>query len=394
MNASTRSRFILAATLFILMAAGSSLPLIWEWGFSGPNDPWVLPYTDAEFLYPPAAYLLVEFAAKLLTTYVSPYHLVWYPIIINCFLFLSLALIVFLSPGKILNLIGRVLVVVLGFVLLSDIGPLPEASDIVVNWLPWWHYDMAPGALLLAACFARIYNRKIIWPFLLGLSGAAKLFAFAVLPGFLKDSPQKIRALAIAAIPAILSLLFILFVDNMTVATENQTGRMLHMESSWASVLYAAHFFQEGIFEHAYVAYAYDVVGPLTTELGTVSFVFIALFLIAINGYFLKYGGDLLVFTTTAITGIVLLAPVFSPQFLLWILPLSGAAFALGRENAVLLVVAALTNAVLVLYEEAIDMTQLGMVLMFARSTALALYFFLLLHALWKSSSLAKAQAE
>ena len=46
---------------------------------------------------------------------------------------------------------------------------------------------------------------------------------------------------------------------------------------------------------------------------------------------------------------------MLSPQFLLWILPISACAFGLGAENAVLLLAVLLTQVALQHYDKAID---------------------------------------
>jgi len=58
---------------------------------------------------------------------------------------------------------------------------------------------------------------------------------------------------------------------------------------------------------------------------------------------------------TTALIAVMLtFAPEFSPQFLLWLLPLSAAAYGLGRENVVLLAVLLFTQVELQHYDQAI----------------------------------------
>jgi hypothetical protein len=51
---------------------------------------------------------------------------------------------------------------------------------------------------------------------------------------------------------------------------------------------------------------------------------------------------------------LVVFSPVLSPQFLIWILPLSACAFGLGAENAVLLLAVLLTQVALQHYDKAI----------------------------------------
>lgn len=72
----------------------------------------------------------------------------------------------------------------------------------------------------------------------------------------------------------------------------------------------------------------------------------------------------------------MLTLPEFSPQFLLWLLPLSAAAYGLGRENLVLLAVLLFTQIELQHYDQAID--QFGAPFIWA-ITARNLYLFVYL---------------
>jgi len=54
---------------------------------------------------------------------------------------------------------------------------------------------------------------------------------------------------------------------------------------------------------------------------------------------------------TALLAVLVVFAPVLSPQFLLWILPVSACAYGLGKENLVLLVTILLTQVVLQNYD-------------------------------------------
>jgi hypothetical protein len=54
---------------------------------------------------------------------------------------------------------------------------------------------------------------------------------------------------------------------------------------------------------------------------------------------------------TALLAVMVVFAPVLSPQFLLWILPVSACAYGLGKENGVLLVTFVLTQVVLQNYD-------------------------------------------
>jgi hypothetical protein len=58
---------------------------------------------------------------------------------------------------------------------------------------------------------------------------------------------------------------------------------------------------------------------------------------------------------TALLAILVVFSPVLSPQFLIWILPISACAFGLRAENAVLLLAIVLTQVGLQHYDKAID---------------------------------------
>jgi hypothetical protein len=73
----------------------------------------------------------------------------------------------------------------------------------------------------------------------------------------------------------------------------------------------------------------------------------------------------------------VVFAPVLSPQFLLWILPVSACAYGLRKENLVLLVALILTQVVLQNYD-GVDSLSGGFVWpLAARNLTLLLYLYL-----------------
>jgi hypothetical protein len=72
------------------------------------------------------------------------------------------------------------------------------------------------------------------------------------------------------------------------------------------------------------------------------------------------------------------LSPVLSPQFLLWLLPLSAAVYGLGRENLVLILALVITQLALQHYDDAIGEFHSDFVLRIAaRNAVLLLYLFL-----------------
>ena len=87
-----------------------------------------------------------------------------------------------------------------------------------------------------------------------------------------------------------------------------------------------------------------------------------------------------LALVTALLTVMVVFAPVLSPQFLLWILPVSACAYGLGKENLVLLVTILLTQIVLQNYD-GVDSLAGGFVWPLAARNALLLVYLCLVAA-------------
>jgi len=88
--------------------------------------------------------------------------------------------------------------------------------------------------------------------------------------------------------------------------------------------------------------------------------------------------GGHLELATALLAVTVAFSPVLSPQFLLWLLPISAAAFGLGRENLALLCALVLTQLSLQFYAQAIGELQSDFVWRIAaRNVALLVYAFL-----------------
>ena len=71
---------------------------------------------------------------------------------------------------------------------------------------------------------------------------------------------------------------------------------------------------------------------------------------------------------------LVVFAPVLSPQFLLWILPVSACAYGLGKENLILLVTILLTQIVLQNYDGVDGLTGSFVWPLAARNVSLLIY--------------------
>src|SRR5262249_1562736 len=71
--------------------------------------------------------------------------------------------------------------------------------------------------------------------------------------------------------------------------------------------------------------------------------------LLVVRGW--RSGASNLELVSALLAALVVFSPVLSPQFLLWILPVSACAYGLGRENLVLLAAIVLTQIALQHYD-------------------------------------------
>jgi hypothetical protein len=154
-----------------------------------------------------------------------------------------------------------------------------------------------------------------------------------------------------AAIPLLVCVAIVLvWGDEFGSAITYHTERALQVESLAASPFEIAHTFGANVssgtghggFEiHAGGA---ELARWISVVIGAGVYL-----LVALAGWRSKASNLELV--TALITVLVVFAPVLSPQFLLWILPLSAAAYGLSRENLVLLVAILFTQIALQNYD-------------------------------------------
>jgi hypothetical protein len=157
------------------------------------------------------------------------------------------------------------------------------------------------------------------------------------------------------AIPLVLCALAVVAIgDEFGSAISYHTDRALQVEALAASPFEIAHLFGSGatpVVGHGGFEVAASGAGFarwLSVALGVASYL-----LVVWVGWGSRVSNLRLVTALLAI--LVVFSPVLSPQFLLWLLPISACAFGLGAENAVLLLAVLLTQVALQHYDKAID---------------------------------------
>jgi hypothetical protein len=306
-----------------------------------------LPYSDRDFEYPPLALPLL-LGPALISSSEAAYRAAfqWEMIGFDLAIVLLLALALRGSGARICSALG---VYSVGVIALSGIGPLPN-SDIDEAPLALARFDLAPGALVLAAAIARQAARSATWSALLSAGVAVKAFPLLLYPNFLfgERHPRRVALAALGPLAAAAAIVLVTG-DEFFSAISYHTGRELQVETLGATPLMLAHLLGAGAATEtgggAYnlVADGADVARALSVGVLAGAYVFLLW-----EGW--RRRTPALEMATAILAAAVVFAPVLSPQFLLWVLPASAAAYGLRLPNLLLLVAVGLTQVMLSLY--------------------------------------------
>lgn len=307
------------------------------------------PYSDRRYEYPPLS-IPVVVAPGLISDSPDGYRtaFAWEMVAWAVAIILMLALLV---PGGQARVIGALGAFTIGLNLLSGIGPLPD-SDIDSAPLALARFDLVPAALVLAACFARLANRSATWSALLSLGTAVKAYPAMLFPSFLRGEGSPRRVVVGVVTPlAIAACLVLASGDSFASAVSYHTGRGLQVESIGANVLILGHLLGDSDLTTEVGAGAWNLIGSGTGVARGVSLAFMAAAWLALVFFGWRRRAPLLPLTTAILATTIVLAPVLSPQFLLWVLPVAAAAFGFGAPSLILLVAIALTQLMLGYYD-------------------------------------------
>ena len=330
-----------------------------------------LPYSERGFEYPPLALPLV-LAPGLISSSEAGYRAAfeWQMIGFDLAIVLLLA---FALRGPAARVLAGLGVYSVGLIILSGIGPLP-GSDIDEAPLALARFDLAPAALVLAAALARQASRSATWSALLSAGVAVKAFPVLLYPSFLRGERHP-RRVILAALPPLAAAAAIVLVtgDEFFSAVSYHTGRELQVETLGATPLMLAHLLGAGAATDT-GAGAYNLVADGARVARALSVGLLA------SGYvFLLWQGwrrrtPPLEIATAILAVAIVFAPVLSPQFLLWVLPVSAAAYGLRIPNLLLLVAIGLTQSMLSLYG-GVETLSTGFVLAIAARNAVLIAY-------------------
>jgi hypothetical protein len=199
---------------------------------------------------------------------------------------------------------------------------LYSVSVIALGKLALSYFDLAVGlAILLAGCQAGRPGRAGAW---LGLAGALKLVPLAAVPALAsRGSLPRLVAVA-AAVPLAAQVAYVLWTGEAGLSwISYHAGRNPEIES-WAAVLIdIAH----GLGVHARISFdhgSWNVAGGSARLLGRLFALasVVAASVLAVRAR--RVAADPALALLAALALLVTLAPVLSPEYLLWIAPLSA----------------------------------------------------------------------
>jgi hypothetical protein len=187
---------------------------------------------------------------------------------------------------------------------------------------------------------------------LLSVGTAIKAFPVFLYPALARGERRLRRVVVAGAIPLLLCAAAVLIAgDEFGSAISYHTDRPLQVESLGASFYELAHVLGASGISSAVGHGGFEIRATGATAVRWLSVVLGAgLYLwIVWAGWRSRVPNLRLV--TTLLAVLVVFSPVLSPQFLLWILPISACAYGLGKENVVLLLAILFTQIALQHYD-------------------------------------------
>jgi uncharacterized membrane protein len=197
-------------------------------------------------------------------------------------------------------------------------------------------YDAWPALLTVAALAALVYGRRVVAGAALGAAFAAKVYPLALLPLFViwswrRAGPRaaaQLCAACVAAVALFVAPFAALAPHGLAESFRSQAARGLQIESLGAQLLVAADhlgIYSARVVHRTHDAVSYDVVGPAAHALAIVGSL---LQVAAAAGAAWLYGRRrddahrLAVASAAAVTGFLAFSRFFSPQYLVWLVPL------------------------------------------------------------------------
>jgi len=308
------------------------------------------PYEDQELEYPPLSIAPIVGPALLgegTDDYIEAFQWEMLAFDLAIVLLLSLAL-----PGDRRLVLSALGIYSVGIIALS--GIVLDDSLIDEAPLALARFDLVPAFLVLAAVLARKADRSATWSGLLALGVAVKAFPLLLFPALVREERRPRRVAVAAAIPLLLSAAVVIaWGDDFYSAISFHTDRDLQVEAVAATPFEIANLLgAEASSEFGKGSWNLIAGGAELARALSLAAMIYAYVLVLWGGW--REQTEQLRLATALLAVFVVLYPVLSPQFLLWLLPLSAAAYGLGKENLLLLAAVVLTELALRHYDDAI----------------------------------------
>jgi hypothetical protein len=389
-----------AAVLVCALHLAAFVPTIGDWSSVLINDfaPQAqaiksgdLPYQDQEIEYPPLS-VPVLIAPIYLDDSTQGFvdGFMWEMLVFD------LAIIVLIAaalPGDTRRVFSALGIYTVGVVILSDV--VLDSSLIDIGPLALDRFDLVPTLFVLAAVLARDRGRSATWSGLLSVGVAIKAFPLFLYPALLRGERNLRRVVVAGVVPLLLCAVAVIVMgDEFGSAITYHTQRALQVESLAASPFEIAHVLgSSGISTGVgHGGFEISASGATAARWISVAIGAVAYLVIVLAGWRSNVSNLRLV--TALLTVMVVFAPVLSPQFLLWILPISACAYGLGRENLVLLVAILFTQIELQNYDGVDSLSGSFVWPLAARNIYLLVYLGLVAAPILRAASAARSSAE
>ncbi|MGI8633263.1 MAG: glycosyltransferase 87 family protein [Solirubrobacterales bacterium] len=321
------------------------------------------PYGDVGFEYPPLALPILLGPEAATNSTADAYREVFGGVMVG-FDLLIVGLLVAAFWRRPARMLGALVIFSAGLFLLKA--------------LPLSRFDLVPAALTLAAALARERGRSAAWGALLGLGGAVKAYPLVLAPLFAAGEQRPLRALAGLVAPMALAAGLVVGIgDEAGSAVLYHTDRALQIETLASSALIGAQAFGADL-EVVFTSGSFNIAGDGAELARVATSLLTGLGYLAVVTMVWRRRVPPVEAATAAIAVFVVLGPVLSPQFLLWMLPLSAAAFGVSPAN-LLLVLATWTTRLLIDhgYAVQVDLGTAFVVPLAGRNLLLAAYLVL-----------------
>ena len=307
-----------------------------------------LPYRDQQIEYPPLS-VPVLIAPAYLDDSTQGFidGFMWEMLAFDLAIIVLIALAL---PGETSRVLSALGIYTVGLLTLS--GVVLSRSLIDFGPLALDRFDLVPALFVLAAVLARDRGRSAAWSGLLSIGVAVKAFPLLLYPALLRGERNLRRVIVAGAIPLLLCAgAVIVMGDEFGSAITYHTERTLQVESLGASAFEVAH-----VLGASGIATGVGHGGFEISASGATAARWISVVLGAAGYIWLVWAGwrsraTNLELVCALLAVLVVFAPVLSPQFLLWLLPVSACAYGLRMENLVLLLAILFTQIELQHYD-------------------------------------------